>query len=246
MAAEPKPRLNPAACPVRCPLQQAPADRGQHLLRHHQQRRLRHLQQRERFHHSPGLSGHHQQLHHRWRDPVDRQDTTPGSEFFCWALKTSGGNEDLHRDGCHAVYKSPGTTGWHSIAIFPKTAKQFYGQTVLVGYAGEQFTSFSSPFTNGVPAGTQQLRSRLTLGFFEGTLEAQGLLNTPPPLVQLPPQLFIDSTRLLGPTTHFGKVTFPDGVMLQLARSPPIGMCGCGCRLAPATATAVPGPQSWG
>jgi hypothetical protein len=39
------------------------------------------------------------------------QDTTPGQEFFCWALKTTGGNEDLHRDSCHALYKSPGTTG---------------------------------------------------------------------------------------------------------------------------------------
>ncbi|MFU8886243.1 MAG: hypothetical protein ACNA8O_12400 [Cyanobacteriota bacterium] len=145
-------------------------------------------------------------------------DTTPGAEFFCWALKTFGGNEDLHRDSCHAVYKSPGTTGWHSIAIFPKTAKQFYGQTVLLGYTGEQFTSFSAPFSSAIPTGSQQLRSRMTLGFFESTLEAQGLLNTPPPLVQLPPQLFIGSTSLIGPTTHFGKVTFPDGVMLQLGQ----------------------------
>ena len=31
------------------------------------------------------------------------QDTTPGQEFFCWALKTTGGNDELHRDCCHAV-----------------------------------------------------------------------------------------------------------------------------------------------
>jgi len=146
------------------------------------------------------------------------QDTTPGSEFFCWALKTFGGNEDLHRDSCHALYKSPGTLGWNSIAIFPRTAKQFYGQTVLLGYTGMQFSSFSSPFSIAVPAGTQQLRSRLALGYYESTLEAQGLLNIPPPLVQLPPQLFIGSTSLIGPTIHFGKVTFADGVMLQLGQ----------------------------
>ncbi|QPN64044.1 hypothetical protein [Synechococcus sp. CBW1004] len=40
------------------------------------------------------------------------QDTTPGREFFCWALKTSGGSDELHRDCCHALYKSPGTSGW--------------------------------------------------------------------------------------------------------------------------------------
>ena len=147
------------------------------------------------------------------------QDTTPGSELFCWALKTFGGNEDLHRDCCHALYKSPGTTGWCSIAIFPKTAKQFYGQTVLVGYTGMQFSSFSSPFSIAVPAGTQQLRSRLALGHYENPLEVQGLLDAPPPLVQLPPQLFIGNTRPLGPTVHFGRVTFPDGVMLQLGQS---------------------------
>lgn len=50
-------------------------------------------------------------------------DTTPGQEFFCWALKSYGGNEDLHRDSCHALYKSPGTTGWNSVAVFPRTSK---------------------------------------------------------------------------------------------------------------------------
>ncbi len=146
------------------------------------------------------------------------QDTTPGAELFCWALKTFGGNEDLHRDCCHALYKSPGSTGWHSIAIFPRTAKQFFGQVVLAGYTGSQFSGFSSPFSMAVPAGSQQLRSRLALGFFENSLDAQGLLDTPPPLVQLPPQLFIGTTSQVGPSTHFGKVTFPDGVMLQLGQ----------------------------
>ena len=146
------------------------------------------------------------------------QDTTPGAEFFCWALKTFGGNEDLHRDSCHALYKSPAASGWCSVAIFPKTSKQFNGQTVLLGYSGEQFTSFSSPFSSTIPVGTQQLRSRMALGFLESGLEAQGLLNSPLPLVQLPPALFIGSTSTISPTTHFGKVTFPDGVMLQLGQ----------------------------
>jgi hypothetical protein len=146
------------------------------------------------------------------------QDTTPGAEFFCWALKTFGGNEELHRDSCHALYKSPAASAWCSIAVFPKTSRQFFGQIVLAGYTGSQFSGFSSPFSMAVPAGTQQLRSRLPLGFFESTLEAQGLLDTPPPLVQLPPQLFIGSTNTIGPTTHFGKVTFSDGVMLQLGQ----------------------------
>ena len=52
------------------------------------------------------------------------QDTTPGQEFFCWALKTYGGNDELHRDCCHALYKSPGTTGWNSIAVFPRSSSR--------------------------------------------------------------------------------------------------------------------------
>jgi hypothetical protein len=48
-----------------------------------------------------------------------------------------------------------GSSGWNSIAIFPKTNKQFYGQTVLLGYNGEQFTSFSSPFSSSIPTGSQ-------------------------------------------------------------------------------------------
>jgi hypothetical protein len=146
------------------------------------------------------------------------QDTTPGAELFCWALKTFGGNEALHRDCCHALFKSPGTTGWNSIAIFPRTSTQLYGEIVVAGYTGDQFTGLFSPFSTAVPAGRQQLRSRLGLGFLEFHLEPQGLLDTPPPAVQLPPQLFIGTTNQNGPTTHFGKVTFADGVMLQLGQ----------------------------
>jgi hypothetical protein len=59
----------------------------------------------------------------------------------------------------------------------------------------------------------------MTLGFFESSLEVRVCLTpSPPPLVQLPPQLFIGSTSTIGPTTHFGKVTFPDGMMLQLGQ----------------------------
>jgi hypothetical protein len=146
------------------------------------------------------------------------QDTTPGAEFFCWTLKTFGGNESLHRDCCHAIYKSPGTTGWNAIAVFPSTSTQFYGQIMLAGYTGSQFAGLSSPFSAAVPSGRQQLRSRLALGFSETVLEAQGLLDTPPPQVRLPPQLFIGTTNQNGPTTHFGKVSFPDGVLLQLGQ----------------------------
>ena len=66
---------------------------------------------------------------HLWflTESTTAQDTTPGKEFICWALKTHGGNDELHRDSCHALYKSPGTTGWCSIAVFPRTSKQFYG-----------------------------------------------------------------------------------------------------------------------
>jgi acyl-phosphate glycerol 3-phosphate acyltransferase len=80
------------------------------------------------------------------------QDTTPGQEFFCWALKTHGGNDDLHRDSCHALYKSPGTTGWNSIAVFPRTTKQFYGQVVLHGYSGNRFGGLPSAFGSSIHA----------------------------------------------------------------------------------------------
>jgi hypothetical protein len=146
------------------------------------------------------------------------QDTTPGDEFFCWALKTYGGNDELHRDSCHALYKSPGTTGWCSIAVFPRTSKQPYGQTVLHGYSGSRFGGLPSAIGNSIHANGHQLRCGIALGHYDFVLEAQGLLDTPPPLIQLPAHLFIGATSVRGVSTHFGKVSRPDGVMLQLGQ----------------------------
>ena len=146
------------------------------------------------------------------------QDTTPGQEFFCWALKTHGGNDDLHRDCCHALYKSPGTTGWNSIAVFPRTTKQSYGQVVLHGYSGSRFGGLPSGISSSIHANGHQLRSGIALGHYDFTLQAQGLFDSPPPLIQLPAPLFIGSTSIRGASTHFGKVTRPDGVMLQLGQ----------------------------
>jgi hypothetical protein len=146
------------------------------------------------------------------------QDTTPGQEFFCWALKTHGGNDDLHRDCCHALYKSPGTTGWNSIAVFPRTTKQFYGQVLLHGYSGNRFGGLPSAISSSIHANGHQLRSSIALSHYDFTLQAQGLFDSPPPLIQLPAPLFIGSTSTRGASTHFGKVTRPDGVMLQLGQ----------------------------
>ncbi|MCX5969619.1 MAG: hypothetical protein NTV57_18700 [Cyanobacteria bacterium] len=147
------------------------------------------------------------------------QDTTPGKEFFCWTLKTHGGNDDLHRDCCHALYKSPGTTGWNSIAIFPRTNRQFYGQIVLHGYSGNRFGGLpASSISSSLHANGHQLRNGIALGHVDVVLQSQGLFDSPPPLIQLPAQLFIGSTSSRGASTHFGKVTRPDGVMLQLGQ----------------------------
>jgi len=146
------------------------------------------------------------------------QDTTPGQEFFCWALKTHGGNDDLHRDSCHAIYKSPGTTGWNSIAVFPRTSKQFYGQIVLHGYSGNRFGGLPSTIGSSIHANGHQLRSGIALGHYDFVLQSQGLFDAPPPLIQLPAPLFIGSTSIRGASTHFGKVTRPDGVILQLGQ----------------------------
>jgi hypothetical protein len=124
------------------------------------------------------------------------QDTTPGKEFFCWALKTHGGNDELHRDSCHALYKSPGTTGWCSIAVFPRTTKQFYGQVVLHGYSGNSFGGLPSAIGASIYANGHQLRSGIALGHYEFTLQNQGLFDNPPPLIQLPAPLFIGSTSI--------------------------------------------------
>jgi len=145
-------------------------------------------------------------------------DTTPGQEFFCWALKTYGGNDDLHRDSCHALYKSPGTTGWNSVAVFPRTSRQFYGQVVLHGYSGDRFGGLPSAIGSSIYASGHQLRSGIALGHYDFVLQAQGLFDSPPPLIQLPAPLFIGSTSIRGASTHFGKVTRPDGVMLQLGQ----------------------------
>ena len=40
--------------------------------------------------------------------------------------------------------RAPGTTGWRSIAVFPRTSKQFYGQVVLHGYSGNSFAGVQS------------------------------------------------------------------------------------------------------
>ena len=146
------------------------------------------------------------------------QDTTPGQEFFCWALKTHGGNDELHRDCCHALYKSPGTNGWCSIAVFPRTLRQFYGQTILHGYSGSRFSGLASSIAASIHVNGHQLRSGIALGHYDFMLEPQGLLDSPPPLIQLPAPLFIGATSIRGASTHFGKVTRPDGVMLQLGQ----------------------------
>jgi hypothetical protein len=131
------------------------------------------------------------------------QVTTPGQEFFCWALKTHGGNDELHRDSCHALDKSPGTTGWNSIAIFPKTSQQFYGQIVQDGYSGNRFGGLLSAIASSLHANGHQLRSGIAMGHGELVLESQELFETQPPLIQLAAPLLIGSTSLRGASTYF-------------------------------------------
>ena len=139
-------------------------------------------------------------------------------KFFCWALKTTGGNDELHRDCCHPLYKSPGTTGWNSIAIFPRTSRQLYETVALHGYSGNRFGSLPPSISTSLHSNGHQLRSGIAIGHYDLVLDSQGLLDTPPPLIQLPAPLFIGSTTIRGASTHFGKVTHPDGVMLQLGQ----------------------------
>jgi hypothetical protein len=47
------------------------------------------------------------------------QDTTAASEFFSWTLNTYGGNEDLRRDSCYLRCRSPASSCWCSLAVFP-------------------------------------------------------------------------------------------------------------------------------
>jgi len=144
------------------------------------------------------------------------QDTTPGAEFFCWTLKTYGGNEDLHRDSCHLLYRSPASSGWCSLAVFPSTTRQLYGQVVHYGYSGNRFGLISPAY--GLHAGGHQLRSGITLSPADQYLDMDGLLNTTVGQIQLPLPFFLGVTSTRGVTTHFGKVTRPDGVMIQLGQ----------------------------
>ena len=120
--------------------------------------------------------------------------------------------------GSGAAGGFPGTTGWNSIAVFPHTNKQYYGQVVLHGYSGSRFGGLPSGISSSIHANGHQLSSGIALGHYDFTLQAQGLFDSPPPLIQLPAPLFIGSTSIRGASTHFGKVTRPDGVMLQLGQ----------------------------
>ena len=89
---------------------------------------------------------------------------------------------------------------------------------VLHGYSGSRFGGLPSGISSSIHANGHQLRSGIALGHYDFTLQAQGLFDSPPPLIQLPAPLFIGSTSIRGASTHFGKVTRPDGVMLQLGQ----------------------------
>jgi len=102
--------------------------------------------------------------------------------------------------------------------MFPRTSKQFYGQVVLHGYSGNSFGGLPSAISASIDANGLQLRSGIALGHYEFVLQNQGLFDSTPPLIQLPAPLFIGSTTTRGASTHFGKVTRPDGVMLQLGQ----------------------------
>ena len=117
-----------------------------------------------------------------------------------------------------SLHKSPGTTGWNSIAIFPRTSRQLYETVALHGYSGNRFGSLPPSISTSLHSNGHQLRSGIAIGHYDLVLDPQGLLDTPPPLIQLPAPLFIGATTIRGASTHFGKVTHPDGVMLQLGQ----------------------------
>lgn len=146
------------------------------------------------------------------------QNTIPGQEFICWTLKTYGGNEELHRDCCHGLYRSPASSGWCSLAVFPATARQFYGQVLHHGYTGNRFGGLTSTLGSSSYTSGHQLRSGLSVSQSDFVLELEGLLNAPVPQIQLPLHLYLGVTSTRGVTTHFGRVTRPDGVMLQLGQ----------------------------
>jgi len=89
-----------------------------------------------------------------------------------------------------------GTTSWNSIAIFPRTSKQYYGQGLLHGYSGNRFSGLPSAIGSSITSNGHQLRSGIALGHYEFTLQNQGLFDAPPPLIQLPAPLFIGSTSI--------------------------------------------------
>ncbi len=88
----------------------------------------------------------------------------------------------------------------------------------LHGYSGNRFGSLPPALSASLHSNGHQLRSCIAIGHYDLVLDPQGLLDTPPPLIQLPAPLFIGSTTIRGASTHFGKVTRPDGVMLQLGQ----------------------------
>jgi hypothetical protein len=89
---------------------------------------------------------------------------------------------------------------------------------VLHGYSGNRFGGLPSAIGSSIHANGHQLRSGIALAHYDFVLQAQGLFDSPPPLIQLPAPLFIGSTSIRGASTHFGKVTRPNGVMLQLGQ----------------------------
>ena len=88
----------------------------------------------------------------------------------------------------------------------------------LHGYSGNRFGSLPPALSASLHSNGHQLRSGIAIGHYDLVHDPQGLLDSPPPLIQLPAPLFIGSTTIRGSSTHFGKVTRPDGVMLQLGQ----------------------------
>ena len=123
------------------------------------------------------------------------QDTTPGKEFFCWALKTHGGNDDAAPRQLPCPLQEPGHHGLELDRRLPP-----HQQAVLrAGGAARLFRQSASAVCprRSAPASTangHQLRSGIALGHYDFVLQAQGLFDAPPPLIQLPAPLFIGST----------------------------------------------------
>jgi hypothetical protein len=89
---------------------------------------------------------------------------------------------------------------------------------VLHGYSGDRFGGLPSAINSSIYASGHQLRSGIALGHYDFVLQPQGLFDSPPPLIQLPAPLYLGPNSVRGASTHFGKVTQPDGVMLQLGQ----------------------------